>query len=56
LRELRAALGLAEFLRSQGRPAEARSVLAPVCTALADEDGVSFLTQARELLATLPAA
>ena len=56
LRELRAALGLAALLRDKGRAVDARAVLAPVCAALAHEDGVRFLTEARELLATLPAA
>jgi hypothetical protein len=43
-------------LKTKNRNADARAVLAPVCAALANEDGPTFLSQARELLAALPAA
>lgn len=53
--QLRAALGLARLKVRQHRPIEARSILAPICEAFADEVEFSDLGTARNLLNSLPA-
>jgi hypothetical protein len=50
LYQLRAATALAQLLRSQGRKAEIRDVLAPVCRLDVDGFATRYLVEARELL------
>jgi class 3 adenylate cyclase/tetratricopeptide (TPR) repeat protein len=51
--ELRAATSLAELLRTQGRPDEARALLGPICRWFAEGSGTTDLRRAREVLSGL---